>query len=85
MLPMALLRQEGALKLTDFGFAKHIRYRSWTLCGTPEYLAPEIILEKGHGKAVRGCAPRPAALALALTLALTLAPPPHLPHPSSHP
>ena len=49
---MALLRQEGALKLTDFGFAKHIRYRSWTLCGTPEYLAPEIILEKGHGKAV---------------------------------
>ena len=52
MLPTALLRQEGALKLTDFGFAKHIRYRSWTLCGTPEYLAPEIILEKGHGKAV---------------------------------
>ena len=49
---MAVLRQDGALKLTDFGFAKHIRYRSWTLCGTPEYLAPEIILEKGHGKAV---------------------------------
>ena len=45
-------RQDGALKLTDFGFAKQIRYRSWTLCGTPEYLAPEIILEKGHGKAV---------------------------------
>ena len=47
-----LLAQDGALKLTDFGFAKHIKYRSWTLCGTPEYLAPEIILEKGHGKAV---------------------------------
>ena len=44
--------QDGSLKLTDFGFAKHIKYRSWTLCGTPEYLAPEIILEKGHGKAV---------------------------------
>jgi len=47
-----LLAQDGALKLTDFGFAKYIKYRSWTLCGTPEYLAPEIILEKGHGKAV---------------------------------
>jgi len=47
-----LVAQDGALKLTDFGFAKHIKYRSWTLCGTPEYLAPEIILEKGHGKAV---------------------------------
>ena len=47
-----LVAQDGALKLTDFGFAKQIKYRSWTLCGTPEYLAPEIILEKGHGKAV---------------------------------
>lgn len=48
-----LVAQDGALKLTDFGFAKYIKYRSWTLCGTPEYLAPELILEKGHGKAVR--------------------------------
>jgi len=36
------------LKLTDFGFAKVIDVgRTYTLCGTPEYLAPEILLNKG--------------------------------------
>jgi len=47
-----LLDQQGNCKVTDFGFAKKVEYRTWTLCGTPEYLAPEIILSKGHGKAV---------------------------------
>jgi serine/threonine protein kinase len=33
-----LLDREGHLKITDFGFAKRITDRTWTLCGTPEYL-----------------------------------------------
>lgn len=47
-----LLDKHGHLKITDFGFAKKLDDRSWTLCGTPEYLAPEIIQNKGHNKAV---------------------------------
>ena len=45
-----LLDYRGFLKVTDFGFAKVVTDRTWTLCGTPEYLAPEIIQSKGHGK-----------------------------------
>lgn len=40
------------MKLTDFGFAKKIQNRTFTLCGTPEYLAPEVLLNQGHGKPV---------------------------------
>ena len=48
-----LINKNGYLKLTDFGFAKILENeKTYTLCGTPEYLAPEIILNKGHGKAV---------------------------------
>lgn len=42
-----LLDDKGYIKMTDFGFAKVVgNKRTYTLCGTPDYLAPEIILNK---------------------------------------
>ena len=49
-----LLDNQGHLRLTDFGLSK--RYvegeQAMTFCGTPEYLAPEVVLGVGHSKEV---------------------------------
>jgi len=47
-----VLDNHGYLKIADFGLSKIIDGRTYTMCGTPDYLAPEIITGKGHGIAV---------------------------------
>jgi len=47
-----VLDSVGYLKVTDFGFAKEVADKTFTLCGTPDYLAPEIVTGQGHGRAV---------------------------------
>ena len=44
-----MIDHKGFVKITDFGFCKPIKDRTYTLCGTPEYLSPEVILNKGYG------------------------------------
>jgi serum/glucocorticoid-regulated kinase 2 len=47
-----LLDENGYAVLTDFGLAKFINTedKAKTFCGTPEYIAPEVILGKGHNR-----------------------------------
>lgn len=47
--PENILFIDGLLKLSDFGSANWAdNTQSGTMCGTPEYLAPEMILNRGH-------------------------------------
>jgi serine/threonine protein kinase len=50
-----LLDSQGHIKLTDFGLSKIFEKeddKAFTVCGTPQYLAPEILLRKGYDKSV---------------------------------
>ena len=43
---------KGKIKIIDLGLAKIVTNVTWTMCGTPDYLAPEIINNQGHDYAV---------------------------------
>ena len=49
-----LIDHNGYVKVTDFGFAKRLKpgNKTYTMCGTPDYLAPELVQQSGHNKAV---------------------------------
>ncbi|CAG0924471.1 unnamed protein product [Notodromas monacha] len=47
-----MMDTKGYLKIADFGFAKLVHLRAWTFCGTPEYIAPEIIKNVGYWKPI---------------------------------
>eukprot|EP00495_Collosphaeridae_sp_1-RS-2012_P007485 TRINITY_DN7207_c1_g1_i1.p3 TRINITY_DN7207_c1_g1~~TRINITY_DN7207_c1_g1_i1.p3 ORF type:complete len:95 (+),score=7.67 TRINITY_DN7207_c1_g1_i1:365-649(+) len=47
-----VLDQTGWAKVTDFGFAKVVKEKTYTICGTPDYLSPEIVKGQGHNRAV---------------------------------
>ncbi|KZT03923.1 cAMP dependent protein kinase [Laetiporus sulphureus 93-53] len=47
-----LLNFDGHIKIADFGFAKYCDTTVWTLCGTPDYLAPEIVANARYNKSV---------------------------------
>lgn len=47
-----LFNHDGYIKLGDFGLSKLVDGRTFTLCGTPDYLAPEIIAKQPHNKDV---------------------------------
>ena len=43
-----LLDGDGNLKLADFGLSKETKERSYSFCGSPEYLSPEMLTPEGH-------------------------------------
>jgi serine/threonine protein kinase len=49
-----LIGDDGYIKLADFGFIKRLAPwdRAYTFCGTPEYMAPEIVAGGGYGHSV---------------------------------
>ena len=47
-----LIDSSGYLRLTDFGLAKFVKDKTFTTCGTPEYMAPELVAHTGHDKSV---------------------------------
>ena len=44
-----MVDEEGYLKLIDFGTANIVNGRTYTVVGTPHYMAPEVVVGKGYG------------------------------------
>jgi serine/threonine protein kinase len=42
-----LIDKDGYAVIVDLGFAKYVTGKTFTLCGTPWYIAPEVILGRG--------------------------------------
>ena len=50
-----LIDNTGYIRITDFGLSKmkiQTNKDAFSVCGTPEYLAPEVLQKLGHGKPV---------------------------------
>lgn len=49
-----VIHKDGHVMLTDFGLAKHVEkgQKTYSFCGTPEYICPEIINSDGHNQLV---------------------------------
>ncbi|XP_014281015.1 cAMP-dependent protein kinase catalytic subunit alpha [Halyomorpha halys] len=47
-----LIDVNGYIKLADYGTSKIVKGRTYSMCGTEGFMAPEILLNMGHGKAV---------------------------------
>ena len=49
-----LIDEDGYIKIIDYGLAKMLSddQETSSFCGTPEYLAPEMVSQSGHDKAV---------------------------------
>ena len=49
-----LINADGHIKITDFGLSKlfYEKDKAYTICGTPQYIAPEIFLNTGYDKNV---------------------------------
>jgi CRP-like cAMP-binding protein len=51
-LENCLLSEDGYVKLTDMGIAKIVIGKTYTVCGTADYFAPETLRQQGHNRAV---------------------------------
>lgn len=49
-LENCLLNSKGYLKLADMGIAKHVLGKTYTVCGTVDYFAPEQLKQVGYNR-----------------------------------